>query len=470
MKISDLKNYTVTAAPAEVKPKVNGPNQSNPSNPFSPFPDNGGESYGQSVAKDFTAGVSQIKDSFKAPTSGINSFENALKTGAGVVNTALSPVAPILDATLGTGIRKTGEAIGGTKTAQNFVAQYPTIAAGAERMAEDVGNAATIAGAVAGGAKAPKVSSTVTENASRAVDHPPKGPTGPSGLVTSTKSAIRDVIPTTQRWINHHVSLALDLTPGDLNKISRSTGNDVGTFMSDHNLIGTNKPTTQELLNNFFEENYKGVRADIGKVADIYKQYQVPRYVDALKQIQSSVAEVPGLEKTQAEVSNLLTKQDIKLSDVQRVKELLDEHFNLYKDTGEIGAGREKGGLANIRQDIKSFIEGQVKEKTGKDISSQNNNVATAKAISDTMTTREPKGLTRANLTMKDAAAFFFGSSFAGPLGGVAALFVKKIYESPSMRLRIAKKLDSMSDARKAQIKSDLEAGKIDSELIQATK
>lgn len=473
MKISDLKNYTVVNAPStsSTQQKVNGPNQSNPSNPFSPFPENGGESYGQSVAKSFGSGIDQIKSGLTAPTAGngnfgLQSLEGGLKIGAGAVGAAFSPIAPVLDATLGKTIETAGKGYATLPAVQKFA--NSSAGKTTARVAEDVSNATTIAGAVAGGVETPRVANTIGDNVSRATTKVPKGPGGSgAGFVGTTKSAIRDVVPTTQRWINHQVSLALDLAPGDLNKISRSTGNDVGTFMSEHNLIGTNKATTHELLSDFFDKNYKEVRSDIGKVTTTFKQYQVPRYVDALKQIQSKVADIPGLERTQAEVSNLLAKQDIQLTDVQRVKELLDEHFNLYKQTGDVGEGVVKEGLANLRGDLKSFIEQQVKDATGKDISIQNNNVATARAISDVMKTRDPKGLTRANVTMRDAAAFFFGSSFAGPLGGIAAVFVKKIYESPSIRLLIARGLDQMSDVRKAKIKSDLEAGKIDPELIQ---
>lgn len=465
MKITDLKNYTVVGSEPT---QPTGQQKSDPFNPFPTDPSKG--NYGTAVKDSFKGSVDQIQSGFDQGNQGgiVNKAEGLLKVGAGAVGAAFSPIAPVVDATLGAAVRKAGEGYATLPAVQKF-ANSPAGATTA-RVAEDVANAGTIAGGATALVGAPKLNLRTTmerpAKTATSIEETSKSP----GMLSSAKSAVRDVVPTTQRWINHHVSLALDLTPGDLNKISRSTGNDVGTFMSDHNLIGTNKPGTQELLNNFFDQNYKEVRSEINKVATPYKQNQVPRYVDALKQIQSKVAEVPGLEKTQAEVSNLLTKEDIKLTDVQRVKELLDEHFNLYKQTGDVGEGVVKEGLANVRQDLKSFIEQEVKTATGKDIATPNNNVATARAISDVMTTREPKGLTRANLTMRDAAAFFFGSSFAGPLGGVAALFVKKIYESPTTRLRIAKTLDSMSDARKAKIKADLEAGKIDPELIQATK
>ena len=47
--------------------------------------------------------------------------------------------------------------------------------------------------------------------------------------------------------------------------------------------------------------------------------------------------------------------------------------------TGEVGQGVAKEGLANVRKELKDFIESQVAKETGADIRIMNNNVATAK-------------------------------------------------------------------------------------------
>lgn len=319
-----------------------------------------------------------------------------------------------------------------------------------------------------GAAKAAKAANIVIETASKL----PPAAGGSIGKITNYVSgAAKDIVPTKGGFINHQVSQALDLTPGDLSNISKSTGNDVGEWLADNNLIGKNRADTQNLIDTFKSRNYNEVRDQIGAVKKTYKPSQVPRYTDALKQIESKIKDVPGLEKEWSDVSNLLAKKDgITLNDVQHVKELLDDHFNLYKVTGDVAEGVAKEGLANVRQELKSFIEDEVKNETGADIKQLNNNVATGRGLSDAITTRAPKGLTKGNLKIGDLGIFGVGMSFGGPLGGAALLFGKKLLESPTIRLRIARYVDELDDAQQAKIKADLESGKIPDEFGQFIK
>jgi hypothetical protein len=284
-------------------------------------------------------------------------------------------------------------------------------------------------------------------------------------VMENGKHVVSDLVPSRQGFINEQVSKALDLTPGDLSTIAKSTGNDVGTWLSDKNLIGKNKAQTQKLVDDYFSSNYKIVRDEIGKVDRVYKPNQVPRFTDALKQIQAKVTGVPGLEQTAADVDNLLHKSSLSLNDVQAVKELLDEHFSLYTKGGDVAENVTKQGLDNIRTELKQFIETQVKDETGADIGGLNNNVATAKTISNAITARAPRGLKRSNLRPGDFGTFWFGSTFASPLVGAALVFAKKVIESPSVRLRMARYLDEVSDAQKARMKSELEKGSVPGEL-----
>lgn len=281
------------------------------------------------------------------------------------------------------------------------------------------------------------------------------------------KDIVQDIRPTSQSYINHQVSKALDLTPGDLSNIQGATGNSVGKWMADNNLIGTNKPTTQALINDFYKTNYAAVRSEIAKVKTSYKPSQVPRYTDALLQLQKKVEGTPGLEKTAVQIDNLLTKKGgITLSDIQVVKELMDEHYSLYKVTGDVSEGVAKQGLANLRSDLKSFIEKQVKAETGADIKAMNNNVQTARSLDDAITTRDPKGLTRSNLNRGDIPLMAF--AYFNPVVGIPAFFLKKVYETPAMRLRIARAFDKWSDKKKAAMKAEMLQGTVPQELKDA--
>lgn len=435
----------------------------------------------QAGASKFAEGVNEAKPVGGGGPAGL--VTGVGKIVGGAAEAVTSPVAPAINATLGRAVNAVGNfvsdpTLGGLNnnpTAQAHKAAFERFAnspagektAGA---AETVGNYAETAGLVAGGPEGiVKGKSAVSKLKARApkVKVPETEPPGasPSGVGTYVKSTVRDIVPTKQRSINHQIAEALDFTPGDLNKISRSTGNDVGTWMSDNNLIGVNKPETLSKVTKFTDKNYDEVRSEVGKVKKVYKQYNVPRYVDALKQIQKKIKDVPGLEKTETEVDNLLNKKDLSLADVQRAKELMDEHFNLYRVTGDVGEGVAKEGLANVRSDLKSFIEKQVEKETGADIAQMNKNVATGKGVSEAMITREQSGLTRSNFGRGDIALAFFGLS--NPVIGVPLFLIKKAFETPTVRLRLARFLDGLGDKEKARIKAQLASGSMPEELQQ---
>lgn len=395
----------------------------------------------------------------------IKMTESGLKTVAGAIGAAFSPLAPVTKY-VGKGIEKVADTVSESPMVQKFA--MSKAGQTTARVAEDVQNVSTGLGVIAGGSKA--TPGAVAQNTLK-----PKAnvvaPTVPKQTVGGyIKSTVRDVVPTKQGAINELVTKGLDLSPGDLANISKSTGNDIGTWISDNNLIGKNKNETQGNINNFYKKNYDSVRNQIDSVPVTYTQPQIPRFVDALKQIQSQVKNVPGLEEASAEVQNLLIKKQLRLSDVQRAKELIDDHYALYNKVGDVAGGVQKEGIANIRKELRKFIEDEVEKNTGADIRAMNNNVMTARAIEDAIITRAPKGLTRANIKIGDLGIFGFGSFAGGPLTGLALLFGKKLLETPTVRLRIARMIDKMSDAQKMRIQQELQSGIIPQEFAPFVK
>lgn len=423
------------------------------------------------ISRAFQGGVDQMKKGYGEAQNATNPLEMlgaGLNQAAGAVGAAFSPLAPVLEPTLGAGINFAADKISDVPAVQKFA--MSDAGKKTQRVVEGVGNTATLLGTIAGGTKTPSVVrgaiDTTVSTAGKVAET--VGKTG-----EYAKNVVRDVVPDTQRTINHQISKALDFTPGDLANITEKTGNDVGTWMSDHNLIGVNKKTTQANIDSFYRTSYKAVRDEIAKVdkAGITRDAnQIPAYKTALSELQKKTDGIAGLEKEAAVIKKLASKEDPLLADVQKAKELLDEHYSLYNITGDVNEGVAKQGLANLRNQLKTYIEKEVQRTTKADISKLNNDVSTARSISDAITKRDPKGLTRANLTTRDLALGWFGSAFGGPLVGIAAVLVKKILLSPTVRLRVSKFLDTLSDARKASIKAQLESGKIPPELNQFVK
>ena len=188
----------------------------------------------------------------------------------------------------------------------------------------------------------------------------------------------------------------------------------------------------------------------------------MPRFTDSLKVIKKQIDDVPGLENEAASVNALLRKKEIGLSDVQEAKEMLDDHFSLYKVTGDAKEGAQKEGIRKIREELREFIENEVPDV---DIRALNNDVSTAKGISNAIQDRSTRGLTRSSLSLGDLGFFGTGTAFGGPLFGAAFVLAKKVLESTPMRLRFAKWLDGLNDAKKLQVKKELKSGKIPSGL-----
>jgi len=286
-------------------------------------------------------------------------------------------------------------------------------------------------------------------------------------IATATKKITGEIIPSTDRIVNAQVTKALDLTAGDVKNINLSTGNEVGEFLANKNLIKANKVETEKALKDFYDTSYKTVREEISKVSNSYNPTDVPRYKQALEEIQKQVGTTTGLEDATKEIDALLKKEVVTLNDIQRAKELLDEHFSLYKVTGDVKEGVAKQGLSNVRKDLKEFIEKEVKDNTGADIKSLNNDVSTSRSTLDAIEERSTRGLTSSNIKIGDLGVFGLGSAVGSPILGVGAVIAKKIIESSAVRLKIAKYLDKLSDARKLKIQEKLIQGEMPKEIIK---
>lgn len=275
----------------------------------------------------------------------------------------------------------------------------------------------------------------------------------------------KDIIPTRKEVISGQITKALDLTQGDVSNIKLSTKNDVGDWISNKNLIGGNKKETLGKIKELTDTQYKAVREEISKVPTTYKPVSIPRVRESLGMLESDLKEVLGQEKAYQEVTDLLKKKTYKLEDVQRVKELLDDQFDLYKATGDVKAGQTKAGLANVRQELKNFIEKEVKDNTGADIRGMNNDVSTGKSIQQLAEKRSTRDFTRANVSLSDLTAFGTGSILGTPLVGAAAFVVKRIVETPTMRLKFAQFLKSLPKKEVEVIKKTLLKGEVPEQL-----
>ena len=431
---------------------------------------------GQQIKGAFKGGLEQAKQGVQqvgqSQGNPLDLVEGVGRVGSGLISAAVSPLAPVVEPTIGAGVKYAADKLSDIPQVQKFA--QTGLGKGVERVAENVVNYATIAGTVGGAMKVPKVGTAIKigtgKMAGKLATQTGKITKSAGKVTENLRGALKDVTPTSERLINHEITQALELTAGDVRNIAKSTGNEVGKFIAEKNLIGENVEATSANLKNYFDQNYAQVRTEVGKVTKTYKRSQVKSYYDALSEVKKQVEGVAGQQKAVVEIENLMNKKDLTLNDVQRAKELVDEHTSLYKATGDVKEGVAKQGLDNLRKDLRKFVEKEVKDNTGADIKELNNNVSTSRSIMDAIKNRETRGLTRQHISLSDVGLFGSGSFLGTPLFGAALVVTKKILQSPSIRLKIAKFIDGLSDAKKAAIAKQMEAGKVPPEIKKAIK
>ena len=254
---------------------------------------------------------------------------------------------------------------------------------------------------------------------------------------------VGEALPTPTSVVQGQVVKALDLTQGDLQKITKSTGNDVTDFITRNNLL---KDTPEEIafaLDDVKSNTMALVRNEVSAVDNVYKASDVPRLQDGMRVILTGVDKVTGLEDEAAEIRKLIQKDDYSLSDVQRAKELIDANSDIYSKFGDVKSSSQAKGLDKVRVDLRAFIEDEVSKATNgaTDIKKLNNDVSTSKAISDAIENRATRGLTRQSITVFDGILGFSAGAAISPEVGLAVFVTKKLSETPSFRIALAKTL-----------------------------
>lgn len=440
-----------------------------------------------SIVDQFKGGLQTAKEGFSAAgnSSGnpLTFGENVLKGLSGAAGAVTAPFAPIAKP-----VGYAVESMAGNKGPFGLanlpiVQKFSDTKAGAAtaRVAEDVSNAANVVGTVGGFMGGPKVAGKAAGAADTVAQ-------GVQGFATKTAEDVRamgskvgtamqgfskGMIPTKAQIINSEIAKVFDLTPGDITKFFAKTQEDFGNFLVKNNLIGDSVDSSISRIRGFFDDNFKAVRSDIKKAVENgaqYPQLKIPGYTQALNEVISKIDGVAGLESQLRSAKALLNKVYPTLEDVQMVKEMLDNHFQLYNVIGDVASGANKLGLANIRGVLQRFLEDEVRQRVGTDIRQLNKNVSSAKSTLSMIAQRSTRELTRANLSLSDFGTFGGGAFLGGPATGIAAVFLKKMYQNPNLKLKFIRLLGKLDDTELAPITSDLENGVIPKQFEQFLK
>jgi hypothetical protein len=288
----------------------------------------------------------------------------------------------------------------------------------------------------------------------------PKLPDPPSGAFKAIGNIASDIAPKAPGLRDKFVARAFGLSPTtDIANIKKSTGNDIGEFLARYDLIKDTPDETLSALQKFHKTSYNDVRDAVALVDDRFTFAEVP---EMEKTIDFLIKDFKGRSSTEftdaaERLAQMKKRGDFDLLEGQEVKAMFDRVESIYKKTGDVREALLAQDKANVVTPLRRFIEARVKEATGIDIRPINNNTQTAKAISDAIELRAGKSDTSSFASLGDLSALGFGSVL-NPAGGVAALGVKKIFESAPMQLRLARffagKADDLNGLSAAELKS----------------
>lgn len=260
---------------------------------------------------------------------------------------------------------------------------------------------------------------------------------------------------------------ALGMKPTDVVNISKPNvaGMSPGAWMKARGFIKGTVEDIMSKLEKHASENYQKTRDIVNQVKQKYTASQLKRTDQALSELEKELSGQLGHEEKLAEIKKL--RQKIKqgkgmLSDVQRTKELMDDTVNLYNKANDPIQKTRSTGLANVRDELKTFIEDEAKPFG--DIKSSNKEVQVAHSIKNAM---EKSHLAEM------AKGSWFGDVVTGLAGYGAShsvlatagiVIAKKIAESPAFRLKIANAFEKLSLVKKSKIFREINSGMISSE------
>lgn len=243
------------------------------------------------------------------------------------------------------------------------------------------------------------------------------------------------------------IAKSLNLAPvEDIARIQDVTGNNVGEFLGRYDLIKGTPDQMVEELAKFQRRNYDRVSDLTSLIDGTYTFADSPQFESVLRFLSKELDNTtsPRFIQTKAQVDSLLNKGSFELADVQYSKRVFDEITSFYTRSGEVKSARKAADMANNMQDVRNFLESEVKAKYNVDIKELNNNVQTSRAILDAIVKRSGKDDTASLFQLGDMAIIGAGNVTA-PGAGFAGLIAKKAFTLPPVQLRLAKKLDEMA-------------------------
>lgn len=368
----------------------------------------------------FGEGVGKIKTAVQESQAGRNPISTGAKAAAGAIEAVFSPVTaaaqPVIEPTIGRAMNYAVDKISDSSTVQKFA--MSKAGERTARIAEDVGNVATIAGTAASFAGAPKVASTVSKTANEAATSlsslaDDTVATAKTKLETGLKSMFKGT-PEKLRKEN------LRLTPTQIQKLGPKI-DDVVDYLKKENIQGNPSEQFSQVTKRYndFENTIQKTINDSGRV------YPRSELMEFVKKIPEQYAD----EFDNPEIYNqLVNKSDSLVNYLQ--KNLPDQipasKLNALKRAYAKNAWNKGGDAINnqaseaISNSLYTKLLDDVPTLEGLNKSYQT--VITARKLLGKALGRNELGFI--GRAVAHTAGGLVGSAVGGPIGGAAGLLL----------------------------------------------
>ena len=266
-----------------------------------------------STVKDaFTSGVGQVKQGLtdwrNAGNNPLKMLEAGLTGAAGVVNTAFSPLAPVFKP-VGDLVNMAGDKISDIKAVQKFAGT--PLGALAERVANDVANFSTVAGAVGGIKGVPKVVSTVKSSLTKTAPKVPKVEVNPA-----TASVVKELSQ-------------LDSQYAKLRK-QNEYSKDGGQFVRQ-------KVAESNVLANAIDENGVIRTKQPGGAVEMYEEATLGSGEGVVRNLLESEGRTIGLDEVQTRLTDAVMKSGLEGADLKVALNKVKKEVAGYKLRADAG-------------------------------------------------------------------------------------------------------------------------------------
>lgn len=387
-----------------------------------------GQSKGGSISNAFNSGVSQMKEGYQAAVNAkdpLSLVENSVKMTAGAVNTALSPLAPVT-APIGKAVDYAADKISDISAVQKFAGSKAGQVT--SRVAEDVGNLDTLAGAVVGGAEAPRVGNLAANTISKGVDVASETAGKVASKVSDTLGGVVNPEKIMQRVAR--------IPKGSQATFEKTAGESVGKYLAKRNIFGDPESISKQLYDRFTASKNTADEA-IAKLPGTYKSKPVETALNELlsreTRVSSPGALSPDFQRVR-ELTNKYKTSGLDMKEINETKRLYERNIRLdfVKQNLPEGVARS----TNVDNALRQWQFGQAEKLGLKNLPTINKETRLAKTLLDAIgkETAGSAGNNAINLT--DWVLLAGGDPTA-----LSGYFVKKALSSKTLQSSVAKKL-----------------------------